>query len=300
MSLSSKAAQISPRLAALCGVTAKDSNDDAFTKVRRSFEKWISEMPGDLPDILASAFGIGETYSHHVRLTERLDVFSSIHQISIRTAHRWMDEALSQFAEIVTDKSVAATSTTRSNRDWHARSVRTIVLVRKSGIEVLEFRTIVCESKDLRRIELGFSTPKRQDSEVAPQRLLTIDALHGGNIVEVEIETSARVGFALELSRALKLGEVYDYAVRFRLPPEAEIMPYYTLVPYVSCDEFDLTVKFEELPDRVEILGGVLQADTVDWVLKAPAIEIDPLGEVRARFRNLQPRMAYGVRWKQG
>jgi hypothetical protein len=98
----------------------------------------------------------------------------------------------------------------------------------------------------------------------------------------------------------LKLGEVYEYGIRFRFPPEADLLPYYVCVPFVACEEFDLRVKFEILPGKVELLSGVLQADAKDSVLHAPAIEIDTLGEVRAIFKELQPGMAYGVRWLPG
>jgi hypothetical protein len=285
---------------ALTQLGSFNEDDDAATKLSK-LTKILSSLLVDLDEseaeAISAALALGAEYGDLPMLSQRIERLAAKLAADARTARRRIDDALAVLAMAAVNSTKPISVGESAKRGWHARSVRTIVLLGSNGIEVLELRTVVSETLDLRRIYLGFSTPAPDGTHNPPQSRLQIDALYGGDIVERRLETSARTGFALEFPRPLKLGQVYDYGVRFRLPPDADVKPYYVLVPWVMCEEFDLRVKFETIPEKVEVLSGVLQADTQDSVLAAPAIEIDTLGEVRAKFRQLQPGMAYGVRW---
>lgn len=291
--------RLGTQLSLLCGVDSKDGPETTVSKVTATLSALMTELQKHDADAVGAALGIGSEYADKPLLVDRISAFAATINVDPRTARRRVDDALLRLAEVTEQKRTDGDETASTKRGWHARSVRAIVLLSSAGVEVLELRTVVSELPDLRSIYLGFSTPPANDGAGLPQKRLEIDALFGGDIVERRIETSARTGFALQFPRPLKLGEVYEYGVRFRLPPDANVRPYYVLVPVVLCEEFDLRVKFEKIPAKVELLSGVFQADTQDYVLDAPAVEIDTLGEVRAKFRQLQPGMAYGLRWSE-
>jgi hypothetical protein len=288
---------IGPRLGNLCKIDDGDSAERVLAKLTHRVSTLLSGLSEQDSIAVAAALGIGSEFGRDDVLGQRINSLSAKLHVDDRTARRRIDVALARFADFATDSAKPISLDDSARRGWHARSVRAVVLIGRGGVEVLELRTVVSETLELRRIYLGFSTPSPDGGATSPQSRLEIDALYGGDIVERKIETSARTGFALEFPRPLKIGEAYEYGVRFRLPSGAEFLPYYVLVPWVVCEEFDLRVKFETIPAKVELLSGVLQADTHDSVLDAPAIEIDTLGEVRAKFKQLQPGMAYGVRW---
>lgn len=290
---------VGPHLVRLCGIDQQDTSEVIRSKLTSTLSRLMANLNKQDTSAVAAAIGLGEEYTEKPLLGDRIERLAKELGVDSRTARRRMDHAFERLVEIALLKPPSADSNNAAKRGWHAQLVRTVVLLSDAGIEVLELRTIVSESLDLRSIYLGFSTHPASEGIESPQKRLQIDALYGGDIVERRIETSARTGFALEFPRALRLGEAYEYGVRFRLPAAAKVRPYYVLVPIVSCDEFDLRVKFQQVPSRVELLSGVFQADTQDSVLDAPAIEINTLGEVHATFRQLQPGMAYGIRWKQ-
>lgn len=289
---------VGPALAQLGAFNENDDNATRVAKLTKALSSLMVDLDESEAEAISAALAMGAEYGDLPMLSQRIDRLAAKLAADARTARRRIDDALAALAVTAVNSSRPISVDESAKRGWHARSVRTIVLLGSHGIEVLELRTVVSETLDLRRIYLGFSTPAPDGTNNPPQPRLQIDALYGGDIVGRKIETTARIGFALEFPRPLKLGEVYDYGVRFRLPPDADVAPYYVLTPWVMCDEFDLRVKFERIPEKVELLHGVLQADTQDSVLAAPAIEIDTLGEVRAKFRQLQPGMAYGVRWR--
>lgn len=289
---------VGPVLAQLAGFGEDDAAATKVSKLAKVLSTLMVDLDEAEAEAISAALAMGAEYGGMPLLSKRIERLAAKLAADGRTARRRIDDALAVLAVTAVNSSKPISVDESAKRGWHARSVRTIVLLGNNGIEVLELRTVVSETLDLRRIYLGFSTPAPDGTAHPPQPRLQIDALYGGDIVERRIETTARTGFALEFPRPLKLGEVYDYGVRFRLPPDADVAPYYVLIPRVMCEEFDLRVKFETIPEKVELLSGVFQADTQDYVLATPAIEIDTLGEVRAKFRQLQPGMAYGVRWR--
>jgi transcriptional regulator with XRE-family HTH domain len=291
---------IGHHLARLCGVSEHDTPETIRVKLIGTISKLLTELDVRDSKAVAAAIGLGAEYTERQLLGERIDILAAELGVDARTARRRIDTGLERLAEAaLAFRNDAAGSENAAKRGWHSKIVRTVVLLRKTGIEVIELRTIVSEVPTLRSIYLGFSTHAAEKNKESPQKQLEIDALFGGNIFESHVETSARTGLSLRLPRPLRIGETYEYGVRFRLPAGANVRPYYVLVPIVSCNEFDLRVKFEDLPSKVELLSGVFQADTQDSVLEAPAVEIDPLGEVRATFRQLQAGMAYGIRWTE-
>ncbi|GGU37288.1 hypothetical protein [Lentzea flava] len=289
---------VGPSLAQLGTFHEDDDSATKILKLSKVLSSLLSDLDESEAEAISAALGMGSEYGGMPMLSQRINRLAAKLSADPRTARRRIDDAFAVLAAAAVSSTKPISVDESAKRGWHARCVRTIVLLGSNGIEVLELRTVVSETLDLRQIYLGFSTPAPDRTDHPPQPRLQIDALYGGDIVERRIETTARTGFALKFPRPLKLGEVYEYGVRFRIPPDADVAPYYVLVPWVMCEEFDLRVKFETVPEKVELLSGVFQADTQDYVFAAPAIEIDTLGEVRAKFRQLQPGMAYGVRWR--
>lgn len=296
---SARQGAVGPRLTELCMLTGRDSPEVVVSKVAHVVSSLLQDLTADEAAAVSAALGIGADFGGTHLLGERIEQLAARLGVDQRTARRRIDQALATLADCVARDDDSRNLASSARRGWHVRSVRAVVLLGGGGVEVLEFRTIVSDVVDLRKIDLGISIPSPRDGLDLPQIQLVIDSLYGGEIAKRHIETSARTAFVLEFPRALKLGEAYEYGIRFRLPPNVEMLPYYVLLPFVACDEFDLRAKFETPPVKVELLSGVLQADASDSVLGAPSIEIDTLGEVHAKFRQLQPGLAYGVRWQK-
>lgn len=291
---------ISRQLAELSGVGDQDPPETVRVKLVGTISKLLTEIDVRDSKAVAAAIGLGADYTEKQLLGDRITLLAAELGVDTRTARRWIDIGFERLAEAaLTHRDDSTDSKNAAKRGWHAKTVRTVVLLRKVGIEVIELRTIVSEVSSLRSIYLGFSAHTAEKNKPSPRKQLEIDALFGGSIIDSHVETSARVGLSLQFPRPLRIGEEYEIGIRYRLPANANVPPYYVLTPIVSCNEFDLRVKFEELPKRVELLSGVFQADAQDYVLQAPAVEIDALGEVRATFRRLQAGMTYGIRWNK-
>ncbi|MFD1045290.1 hypothetical protein ACFQ1S_06680, partial [Kibdelosporangium lantanae] len=220
-----------------------------------------------------------------------------------RTTRRRIDEGIARLAE------VAATSTTdqpprqlpNPSMDWHTEELRTSVALDQPTPEVFETRRIVADRDHLEYVSLAMTvtTPPGRNGSVRTDDL-EIDIFHGGRLASLALETGDRYGFRLKLPKPLSRDETHEIGLRFRVRPERQIAPHYVCVPRNRCADFDLRVRFDidQLPAKVWRLNNTFQRDIDDPAAAVgEAVPLDGAGEIHARFHELTPGLAYGIRW---
>src|SRR6266511_887792 len=105
-------------------------------------------------------------------------------------------------------------------------------------------RRAVAERDGLDRLDLASTLP-RDPTDPDSSRELVIDVLFGGTLIRRMAESSERVGFALDLPRALERRETYEFGLRFRAPAAHPVRPHYTRVSPLQHAQFQLRVRLD-------------------------------------------------------
>jgi hypothetical protein len=283
--------RVGPRLRSACAVAA----DDGMVAIRDKVGGRLSQLAADLPEDLRvaalAAFAIcaearQPLYQERVRWAAlRLDR-------DPRTVRRRVDEAIDLLAELAWSSTPAAAAAPVAGDNWHTASLAVALVLDQPSPLVLEERRIVADQEGLRSLDLAVSLPGGRSD-------LSATVLYGGRLLDRGMETSARWGYGLELSRPLSRGESFDYAVLFRLATPSALRPHMVCVPRQPCDQFDLRVRFGRVPPpEVWALEGAFQRDVSDPGYQGRSQAVDSSGEVQLRFRGLTPGLAYGARWE--
>ncbi|MBB4965228.1 hypothetical protein [Saccharothrix violaceirubra] len=244
-------------------------------------------LPDDLRIAVSAAFALDDDvrlplYQERVAWTaRRLDRDQ-------RTARRRIDEGIVRLAELAIARHNGGTAARfEPLTEWHTAAL-TVVLTLDSDVpEALEFRTVVANRDDVRGVDLALTAPASGGPEIS--------VLYGGTLARVHKEATDRYGFRLVLPEPLTRGTRHEFGLRMRV---RDMRPYYACVPRHPCAEFDLRVRFAARPRRVVRLAGVFQNDAGDRAVDGDEVAVDAIGELRQRFHDLTPGLAYGVRWE--
>ncbi len=293
--------RVGPMLRAACGVVAGDSAGDMRRKVTARLEEHAAGLPQDLQISVLAALAIHPDarlpfYQDRIRWVARYLNRDE------RTARRRVDDGIGQLAELMAGAvNGAEPSGEPSSQSWRVEELRSIVLLDQPVQEAIELRRIVAERDGLDRLDLAFTLP-RDPTDPDSSRELVIDVLFGGTLIRRMAESSERVGFALDLPRALERRETYEFGLRFRAPAGRPVRPHYTCVSKLQHDHFDLRVRFDPArpPRQIWKLDSVFQRDVDDPIPSGEPVSVDAAGEVHLTFRHLTPGLAYGVRWQDG
>lgn len=288
-----------PALRNACGVDGDDPPARIRTKIALNLRASIGELPDDLRDLMLTAFAISAD-ARHPRYQDRVGQAALRLKKGERTVRRRIDEGISLLAEIMGGRPAPDAVDDRHDPGWHTAELHTLLNLQLPVPEAFELRRVVAEREGLRRLDLAHTvaTPlRRDDPEFVPEP--DIDVFSGGTLVGVRRESAERVGFELELPRPLRIGEVHEYALRFRLREGRQPRPRFVCVPRYRCDRYRLRVRFGpgRPPAAVWRLRGAFPSEldappkTIDWTT------VDSSGEVFADFRNLGAGLAYGFRW---
>ncbi|MGH3437848.1 MAG: hypothetical protein ACRDRN_15450 [Sciscionella sp.] len=293
--------RVGPALRAICGVADGDNSTEIRTKVANLLRRLTVSLPNDLRVAALAAFaledGVGmQFYQDRVRW-----VANHLSRDE-RTARRRIDEGIDEIAGLAVAQSGIADSTTptTASASWHTEEVRVALALDQPEPEAFEFRRIVADRDDLHELDLALTlTSPTGCTQPADFEDLHVDVFYGGRLVTRTKESADRFGFVLALSRALRRDERYEFLLRFRVPRGRVMQPHYVCVPKHRCDLFDLRVRFDlnASPQRVWKLADRFQRDVDDPVPHGGDVGIDDVGEIHARFRDLTPGLAYGVRW---
>lgn len=290
--------RLGPALRAVCHVAEDDDNAETRRKVTECLDGWTASLPQDLSTAVLAAFALHEQardpfYQDRVRWIARaLDRDD-------RTARRRIDEGIEQIAEIAAASILESgqAETGSPSRSWRTEEWRVALALDQPVPEFFEFRRIVAEADDITELDLAMTmTSSVKEGESLRDEDLKVDVFHGGRLTSRVMESSARVGLALQLPFPLHRRAKHEIALRCR----ADFThPYFVCLPKHPVDLFDLHVRFPQpVPSEIVQLEKVFQEDTRDKATRGVLLTPDASGEVHVHFRNLAPGFAYGVRWQ--
>lgn len=284
--------RVGPAIRGVCGV----ADDDAPGVIRRKVTDWLDHLADALPSDLRIALRAAFAISPEVRLPlyqDRVEWTATHLDRDPRTVRRRIDEAIDHVAQLATAGTLPPRTAT-AETGWHTAELRMMLALDRERPEAVEQRRIVSDQDDLTELDLAVTL-----AVVSSDPAVEIDVFYGGTLAERGMESSERLGFALELPRTLARGESHDFAVHYRLGGEVAMRPHVVCVPKRPCTLFDLRVRFDRarLPFRVWLLRGVFQRDISDPVRRGDMPEVDEAGEIHLSFHDLTPGLAYGVRW---
>lgn len=287
-----RADEIGAALREACGVTADDLTADVVRKVGEVLRRHAQELGRDQRVAALGALGLDGPQTQFLK--DREEWVAAQLERNVRTARRRIDEGFVELASLLTADSHPTER--ESTGTWRTERLRVLLALDQPRPESFVFRQVIAEAEVLDELDLAM-TLTADRSASAPEKDLSVDVFSGGTLVRRRRQTSERISLALRPPKPLLRGEKHEIAMRFQV---SEMAPHYVCVPMGTCEEFDLTVRFgNRVPESVGLLRKVLQNDVQDEAVTGEPLELDGAGEVRARFRGLEPGFAYGIRWRE-
>ncbi|WP_297549871.1 hypothetical protein [Amycolatopsis sp.] len=288
--------RVGPALRAVFGISEDEDTAEIRRKTSECLRAFAAPLPEDLRTAVLAAFGLHEDarnpfYQDRVRwVAQTLDR-------DVRTVRRRIDEGIEQVAELAVAAESEPPARPYPSRSWHTEELRVSLALDQPVPEAFEFRRVVADAEDIAELDLALTlTDSVEDGRSFRDDELDVDVFHGGLLTGRVMESSDRVGLALQLPAPLRLKERHEILLRFRAVLR---QPHYVCVPRHPVDLFDLNIRFPR-PGPVEIvqLEKVLQNDARDHQSRGVTLTPDDSGEVHVQFRHLAPGFAYGVRWQ--
>ncbi|HEX2131100.1 MAG TPA: hypothetical protein VHH15_06025 [Actinophytocola sp.] len=284
--------RIGPAVRAICSITENDDPAAVRQKVTARLRDLSSRLSPDLRIGVTAAFALDDGL-HTQFYKDRLVWAENALERNNRTVRRRIDEAIVALAELAAHR--LAPGEPAGGGRWHNAEIRQALVLDQAAPDVLELRRIVADEDGLTELDLALTVT----GTTGIVDRVGLDVLYGGRLRQRRMESTDRIGYRLVLPEPLALGAEHEFALRVRPGADRAIERHFVCVPRHRCDLCEVRVRFPEdrPPARLERLTAVFQRDVVDPNCAADPIELDPSGEVRARFTHLTPGLAYGVRW---
>jgi hypothetical protein len=280
-------------------ITADDTATTARRKITEVLERLLNDQPRELRLALTAALALGHEPDHRFLADRQRWLAGKLH-CHERTARRRTTEAIGMLAELAEEMRHACAA--RSAREgWQVSATRALLRLDGPYPELTEDRTILIVRDGLNEIETRFSLPRAGPEEDDEARRLHTELLYGGRIRDSIRLAPVHFRYVIQLPREFQRGETHQYGIRFSIPSHDALAPHYALVPLVTVNSLDLTIRFDtdHLPERVWLVDGVVQR-----MLDEPPsrddtlLAVDRVGDVRVRFDGLSHGLGYGVRWQ--
>jgi hypothetical protein len=282
----------------LFDILPADSDRAIRIKVRTTLRRLSRDFPR--PDQLAITLAFGlEPGTQHAQLNQRVDLLAAQLHVAERTARRRIDRACDRLAEeAATEAQHSEEEVEDPDRGWYVRRLEVLLRLDTAAPTLIEKRTIVALRDNLKKITARFSLPQPLTGEHGPREALA-DVQRGARIESSERQGEAHFRYVLDLPRLMRQGEEHTYVIVFQVPPGHPIRPHYAFVPLVSCDSFDLQVRFhpERLPRAVWRLNQLAPRRLTDEPSPGEALTLDDACEVHLTFSSPKQGFGYGVGW---
>ncbi|MBB5159254.1 hypothetical protein [Saccharopolyspora phatthalungensis] len=286
-----RADQIGAALREACGVDSQDTPAEIVQKVTDAVLRHAAALGEEQRVAALTALGLDGPQTRF--LQERELWLAQRLERNPRTARRRIREGFAELASLLAGSSRPAPCPAGT---WRTERLRVLLALDQPQPEAFVFRHVIADAEVLDELDLAVTLTASDRSASARENDFSIDVFAGGTLVHRTQETSQRISLALRPPKPLHYGEKHEIAMRFRV---AEMLPHYVCVPKGACEEFDLTVRFgDQTPRSIGLLEKVFQNDVHDDAVTGQPLEPDGAGEVRARFRHLEPGFAYGIRWQ--
>lgn len=294
--------RMGPAIRRLCDVGATTPHSVARHALLTLLDDASGALPADLRLAAAVMFAIDETHRHRF-LRQRYESLAQRWNCDFRTVQRRCNEALDLIRDQLDGRAPASrrpgSSTDVFDADaWYLERISVVLLLNGERPEAIEERTLVSTTDGLDRLGVAVGVP-RHPHEERPDLDVETEVLYGAE-PESELHPSENMFVHyLRLPRPLSYGERHTYARSMRIPKGQLMVPRYIHLPVHRCDRFDLRVKFHPraLPHAVWLVDKVPEMVYANQRPGPRLVQPDPLGEVQARFTELQLGFGYGVAW---
>jgi len=297
------AARIGPRLRQACGIADGCSAAEARSLLVRRLTEATEALPDDLRLAARTALAMSPAPRQRF-LRERTAWLAGQLERDSRTVARRTDEAFRLLAQNLgetatqdPDASSEASEAADAPDGWFIDTLVANVVLDRDPPQVIETRRIVAAMPGLDRITVSFSAPR--GLEGGADRPLSLNVLHGGELVELSGERTSHLRGVLRLPRPLAAGEAHEYGIVFSAFPRRWLRPYYVLTPLRRCDHFRLRAKFARAAAPVKLwrVDGAPPRSVDDFVPGPELLDLDDVGEVCVEFHGLRQGLSYGIQW---
>jgi hypothetical protein len=291
--------RIGPLLRRACGIRTGCAETAAKSLLIQRLTEATQSLPDDLRLVAQSALAMPPAPRQRF-LRDRTAWLAGQLERDTRTVARRTDEAFrllaQSFSAATRDADVPA-GAGHAPDGWYIDSLVANVVLDRDPPQVIETRTIVAVKPALDRIAVSFSAPRGADG--GPDQPLSVNVLHGGELIEVSGERTSHVRGMLRLPHPLAPGEVHEYGIVFSAFPRRWLRPYYVLTPMCRCDHFRLRAKFDRTapPTKLWRVDGVPPRLLDDFMPGSDLLDLDGVGEVCLEFRRLRQGHSYGIQW---
>lgn len=296
-------ARVGPQLRRLCQIGADTPHGTARRVLADFLHRAADDLPAELQLAANVMFAVDDRYVQRF-LRQRYEALAALWNCDFRTVQRRCDEALTLIVERLQEYDLPALLQEPDQSDafdagsWYVARLSAVLLLNRARPEAIEERTLVAATDGLSQLGVALGVP-RHPQERRPQLEVDMEILYGARLDAVQRPGENMFVSVLTLPRPLGYGERHTYVRAVRIPPGQLMVPRYVHVPVRRCDLFELRVKFrpEALPRAVWLVSRLPELVFVDQQPGKLRIEPDPLGEVFARFSELQLGFGYGIAW---
>ncbi|MEU0532026.1 hypothetical protein [Amycolatopsis tolypomycina] len=289
--------RLGPLVSGWCEIHRTTSDREARRVLRAAISAAIAEFPADDKLAVNVALGIAPG-AQHALLSARIGVLADRLRISERTARRRVDRSFARLAAEIEAGTRPGNGVPDPDEGWFVKRLNVLVRLDTAEPEVTEERLVVATREGLDRISGQFTVPRTEDGGEG-ERDVAVDARHGVRITGGTREGLRHFRWLLDLPRPLSRGESHTYSLVHRIRDGLPIRPSYVFVPLVSCESFDVRVRFDpRRPPRVVWrLDRVPPSVLADPPQPGDALPLDGACEVAQEFAAPQLGYAYGLRW---
>jgi len=287
--------QIGPALREVCGIAAGDGPAVVRERLTERLGSLAGTLPPDLSQIVMVALGLGAEVQGQF-LQERIAWLAQRRDRDVRTIRRRVDEGLARLAE------AAATPRTvtvpEDEEGWHVQRFEAVLRLDMVSPTCFERRTIVADTDGVNELTILYTIP-RSRGDLDRDHDMLVDIHYGARLVSRTRISDSPFRFVLRLPLALSRGASHEYGMIVRLPETQPMRPHYLYIPTRPCSRFDLRVRFpqDRAPAEVERVDGAFHREIDEPSDRPDVVSVDGVGEVLVGFRDLVPRLAYGLRW---
>jgi hypothetical protein len=291
--------RVGNQLADLCKITDRDDTALIRERLGSTVVNLARDLPPDLRLAVAAALAIDPGVQHRF-LNERVSWLAGQLHCDGRTARRRIDHGFDLLVESALRQHGTGQSDVSKQRqdEYEVELFRAILNLDTPTPELREERTIVATADDVAEVVVPLSLPRMSPDASAPHDVFA-SVVHGGRIVAREEPADNHFRFTVEFPRPLHKGETHKYDVAFRLPAGQVMSPHYAVVPFRTCQAFELIVRFalDGLPRSAWLLDGVFPRLIDSRRPNDRPLTPDPVGEIHLRFENPRRGLGYGLAW---
>jgi hypothetical protein len=291
-----------PAVRRLCRIGATTPHSDARRALLEVLDDASKALPVDLQLAAAVMFAIDDDHRYRF-LRQRYESLAQRWNCDFRTVQRRCDEALDLLSEQFGNRADPSGQTGDTAKvfdadAWYLQRVSVVLLLNRERPQAIEERTLVATTDGLTKLGVAVGLPRHPHEE--RQRLdVEIEMLYGAEMESVQHPSDSMFVQYLRLPRPLSHGERHTYARFINIPRGQLMVPRYIHLAVHRCDELDVRVKFhpKALPHAVWLVDRVPEVVFTNGHPGPERVQPDLLGEVHARFVDLQLGFGYGVAW---